>query len=235
LFFILFFGIVGFITIGKIEKQRLETEQKFLKSIIDTEERERLKFSQELHDGLGPILSNIQLYFEWLAEGDENKDLIVEKGSNSLKQAFQTIKEVSHKLSPGKIHRLGLIDSIKDNIEQFPLKDKIDIQFNYKWEGRLDINVEASMYRVVNELITNTVKHAGAKNIKISILKEEKSVFVNYWDNGKGLDEDSIREGCRGINNIRSRVRSLDGYVKFTSNSNNGLMVFIHIPLKSLE
>ena len=157
----------------RINRLRKENESKVLSAIIRTEEKERKKFSKELHDGLGPLLSSIKMAISAINKkiiGEQNEK-IVNKTEYAINEAITTIKEISNNLSPHILERFGLEKAIKAFIETVgnDAKTKINLSSNLKGQ-RYDYNTEVILYRIIGELITNTLKHAMASKVGISLL-----------------------------------------------------------------
>ena len=192
-------------------------EKRILNTIIDTEEKERNRFSQELHDGLGPILSTIKMYFQWLAtnENRNKKEIIVEKGEANINEAIETLKEISNNISPRTLNRFGLVAATQTFINRLLETSSYIINLKSDLKIRLQPNIEITLYRVVTELINNTIKHANAKKIDININynKKQKILTTKYSDNGKGFDVDNAFSQTKGfgIMNIQQRIKTLGG------------------------
>jgi PAS domain S-box-containing protein len=215
--------------------ERKQGEKKILKAIMNTEERERARFAQELHDGLGPILSNVRMYFQWLAEEDDNKQFVFEKGNLSLTNAFSTLHEISNNLSPHILHNFGLVHAVNNFVEnivskkiRFKLKTNIETK---RFPGELEI----TLYRVVNELINNTLKYSGANKISLFIFEENDLVKLNYTDNGKGFDVNrKLKKGKGfGLLNIKNRIKTIQGNFSLKSEPNQGVRVEISVPMNA--
>jgi len=241
--FISIFLLVGLFYIRKIfdflkhiDELREESEQKVLETIIRTEEKERRSFAKDLHDGLGPLLSSIKMLASALSQTKQepkNKK-IIDNMNIVAGEAITSIKEISNHLSPHILDNFGLISALKSFVEKVnvskSIKIKIDSNIN---EERLDFNVEVVLYRVICELINNTIKHSSAKNIKIDLFKENQQLNIHYTDDGKGFDinEVSIKTEGRGYANIQSRIRSINGQLIFESQPNSGVDVKIYLKL----
>lgn len=213
---------------------RKQFEKRIMNAIIETEEKEKSKFAQELHDGLGPILSNVQLYFQWLAEETEKREFVIEKGTNSLKLAFQTLREISNNLSPHILHNFGLSKAINNFIDLAPKKHKPAISLTDKIKNsRFAPNVEIAVYRIVTELINNGLKYSEALNIDIFLNYQSQLLSIIYSDNGIGFDYDkALNKGSSyGLININNRVKILNGSISFITTPNNGTKVNIKIPV----
>ena len=215
--------------------ERIEGEKKVLQAIMNTEEKERARFAQELHDGLGPILSNVQMYFQWLAEEDGNKKFVVEKGNLSLKNAFVTLREISNKLSPHILHNFGLVHAINTFIETIAMKKiRFDFMTNVETK-RFNGEIEISLYRIATELINNTIKYSGASKVCLSIFEGKGLLRFNYTDNGKGFDVTQTQKRSKGFGllNIKNRVKTIRGAISIKSEQNKGVMVEISLSVNA--
>ena len=235
------FFLIGVFYIRKIfdflkhlDELREESEKNVLKTIIRTEEKERRSFAKDLHDGLGPLLSSIKMLASALSQTKQeakNKK-IIDSMNVVASEAITSIKEISNHLSPHILDNFGLISALKSFSEKVNVSKNIKIKINSNInEHRLDYNVEVVLYRVICELINNTIKHAAAKNIKIDLIKENQQLNIHYQDDGKGFDINEVltkTEG-RGYANIQSRVRSINGKISFESKLNSGVDVSIQL------
>lgn len=215
--------------------EKKEAAKFMIDKIIETEERERLRYSNELHDGLGPIISTIKLYFQLLNENDEpvQKKLIIAKAENCIDEAIQSLKEISHNLSPNVVNNFGLVAGIQSFINRIREAQVFKIDFNSDLEGRLERNVEVTLYRIITEMINNTFKYAGASKVSIELKysSEDSKVSLEYRDNGKGFDvEKTLLKGRGlGISNIHQRVRAMNGYTVLRSSQGNGVYLMIEL------
>lgn len=218
-----------------------EADRKILNAIISTEEKERSRFSQELHDGLGPMLVTVKMYFQWLAEtSDTNKRKgITESGIQNINDAIQAVREISNKLSPRILDNLGLIPAMKNFIQQLNKTQKIKIRISCDMERRYNHQTEVTLYRIFSELITNTLKHADAKNIKIEIMHdlEKQRLFIIYNDDGRGFNLNEVIRNKKGmgLHNMKQRIETLNGIIKFDTSRNKPLTVEIELPYNNYE
>ena len=214
------------------EKKTMEKE--IIKAIIDTEEKERNRFSQELHDGLGPILSNIQMYFQWLADDDENKMSVIEKGNAALTTAFNTLKEISFNLSPHILHNFGLIPALNSFIDGIYSLESTKINLKSNIKNRINDGVEISVYRIMTELINNSMKYASAEKININVNVSEGTLHIVYEDNGIGFDMSKESKG-HGLYNIKSRIKTLNGFFSIVSSTDKGFLFDAKIPCEIIS
>ena len=217
---------------GKINGLQKENEAKVLSAIIKTEEKERKKFAKELHDGLGPILSSIKMAVSAVNKsviGKENKQ-IIDKTENAVDDAILSIKEISNNLSPHILERFGLEKAIKTFTDTIITGNDLQIiQSSNLYGKRYGYNVEVVLYRIIGELIANTLKYASASKIEISLFNYENRLELFYSDNGIGFDMKNLKSNGMGLSNINSRVKSIDGDIEMHSKPNQGFFLKISI------
>ncbi len=221
-------------------KKRQELEKKIIATIYNTEESERERFSREIHDGLGIILSSIKIYLNMIETGSLTKDEFNEniKYANELIiEAVTTAKEIANNIHPQILVRYGLIEALKIYFEKIVKLSKINISYNFeKIENRLDENIEIALFRIVNELTNNTLKHANASVINILLEKNDSKIILKYKDNGIGFDiKNTINSSGFGLNNILSRVKAFNGKCLIDSEVNQGMSVRIELKLSPLQ
>jgi len=220
----------------RVEDSRRLTEKMFLNTIIQTEEKERKRFAKDLHDGLGPLLSSVKMSVSSLAQmkHDDATREIVENTELVINEAIKSLKEISDNLSPHILNNFGLIRALNNFTNKINITKTIRINLvSDLKDERFDSNVEVVLYRVVCELINNTVKHARAKKIDISLMKEEQDLNIVYKDDGKGFDVTKIIEqpgnGGMGFSNIYSRINSIKGEINIESGQKKGTLVTIKV------
>lgn len=220
----------------RVEDSRRLTEKMFLNTIIQTEEKERKRFAKDLHDGMGPLLSSVKMSVSSLAQmkHDEASREIVENTEIVINEAIKSLKEISDNLSPHVLNNFGLVRALNNFANKINITKtiRIKIESDLKDE-RFDNNVEVVLYRVICELINNTIKHARAKKIDISLNKESEYLAIIYKDDGKGFDVSKIIDqpstSGMGFSNIYSRINSLKGEIHFVSEQKKGTLVTIKV------
>ena len=222
----------------RVEDSRRQTEKMFLNTIIQTEEKERKRFAKDLHDGLGPLLSTVKMSVSSLAQMKHNEASreIVENTELVINEAIKSLKEISDNLSPHVLNNFGLVRALSNFSNKINITKTIRINLvsNLKDE-RFDSNVEVVLYRVVCELINNTIKHAKAKKIDLSLTKDGDYLTIIYQDDGKGFNvakviEQPVTSGM-GFSNIYSRINSLKGEINIESEHKKGTWVTIKVKM----
>jgi PAS domain S-box-containing protein len=214
--------------------ERKNFEKKIMNTIIETEEKERKRFSEDLHDELSSLLSTIKIYINTMY--DENIDSVKQaemiRFTNELiNQAIQNSKEIANNLSPSVIKRFGLISAIQSLCQKIEIPERLHIDFkteNYRHKLRED--EEISIYRIISELINNTVKHAEAHHINTTMESSGNNLNIYYSDDGKGFDfENMIKQNRKGLGlqNIIMRIKSLNGLYNVKSSIGDGFSIAI--------
>ena len=222
-------------SIGSDITERKRLEQELLNSVINTEERERLRFSQELHDGLGPIISAAKLYTQWLNKPNANieKTEIIFDIEKLLNEAAQTIRDISFNISPLILQSFGITEAIQAFSEKVKKSVNVNIEINSPNALKLNNITETIIYRILCECINNTVKHANASIIKINFEIIENSLIIRYTDNGQGFDINKILSMRKGIGllNMQSRLKSINGNFEIQSSNENGTEIIIAVSI----
>lgn len=214
---------------------RIEMENRILKRIIETEENERTRFAQELHDGLGPLLSSIKMYTQWMLKPRANfdqKDILIQI-ENLVNMANQSVREIAFGLSPQILKDFGITEALKSFTEKLKIRNDLSIIINSNLSRRLDETIETIVYRILSECINNSLKHSQADYIEIDINDAGKYLDIEYHDNGVGFDLNEAVDGRHGMGfyNIQNRLKSINGKVLIFSKISNGVLIKINILL----
>jgi PAS domain S-box-containing protein len=213
--------------------ERKEYEKRVLEAIINTEEREREKFARNLHDDLGPLLSSIKMYMNSFKTDSsfEKQKFIIEQVNDIVKESITTTKEISNDLSPHILTNYGLHAAIESFLQKFP-NSNIELVSNLK-SVRVKSEIEFSLYRIVKELINNTMKHAKATQASIQLMQKRSLLHLIYTDDGVGFDANALNDKKgMGLFNILSRLKSLNGKYKFPQ-VEKGMKIEISVPFEN--
>ncbi|CCZ09621.1 MULTISPECIES: sensor histidine kinase [Culturomica] len=219
----------------RLDEIRRETENKVLSAVIRTEERERQRFAKELHDGLGPLLSVVKMLLSGLS-GDAKPE-VNEKIKQNLKQAVDeaiiSVRDISANISPHILNNFGLKDAVDSFIKKLRSAKALDISFTTNiGNRRFGYNVEVIMYRVICELINNTLRHAEADKIRIELKLTDEIIYLTYTDNGIGFDvsRQATKYGM-GLDNMQYRLKSGNGGIEIMSERGKGMQAKAFIKL----
>lgn len=220
--------------------ERKQTERKILNAIIETEEKDKERFAKDLHDGLGTLLSSINIYVNMLKSTlleETERENILNYTKGLIDEAIHNTREIANNLRPDAISRFGLIKSIKAHCEMINKSGLVTINVNYGPDfSKLNEDLEVALYRVILELINNTLKHASADEVEINLQHENKLLTLNYYDNGIGFNvertiEKKTHKGM-GLSNIISRIKAVNGTCKILSEEGKGTSVIIKIRIE---
>ncbi|ACU07413.1 Sensory box histidine kinase [Flavobacteriaceae bacterium 3519-10] len=195
-------------------KHRLQLSK--LHGLLEGEERERKRLAEELHDGIAGDLAAIKFNLHALktnhrSSGDEE---LIGELTQIIDRSCVQIREISHNLSPSTVTNFGLMTALENFCLQNQTIHGISIGVNFSGEpATLSKSVETHLYRIIQELITNTVKHAGAKHAAIHIWHHAPYFTVTVTDDGKGFSQNGNTPGI-GLSNINSRIRFLNAGIK---------------------
>lgn len=208
--------------IGRSTAQRRELDKKVRIAIIETEERERRRFAKEIHDGLGPLLSTVKLYvneLETTQPGTAEHNEYIGQVNHLLDEAIHNARNIANNITPRILADYGLQKAVENFTEAINATRLLAISTHFENIDRsIGSTLELIYFRIISELINNTIKHANASQIEIRLWLKEGKLCLDYRDNGQGFDlQEAIEKGDNhmGVKNIISRVRSLNGVFNF--------------------
>jgi len=218
---------------AQLETSEKEREAESLRSMISGEELERKRLARELHDGLGSHLASVKMLVEAIQNDiPEVKDSeLHQKAERMLDEACQEIREISHNLMPGTISRYGLEQSIQDMCINLQQSTDLQISCMLHIDRDIDESTQVSMFRIVQELLRNTVKHAQAKELIVQVQTDPDQISLTVEDDGIGYQDSNDKSDGIGLMNVRSRVELLKGSLDIDSRPGKGTSIYICIPL----
>ena len=228
-----------FILQKQIDRIKAENETKVLQTVLQTEELTRQKFARELHDGLGPLLAAVKMTLSAVDGNklDEYNGRLVNRSIDGVETAIQSLKDISNLLSPHLLTNYGLETAIKALAGQLFGNSSIRVVLesligNKRYQQALEMNV----FRIVAELMANSLVHANAETISLNLNESEGHLLISYADNGCGFEWASFmgeqEHSGMGLRNISSRVISLNGNLHLESEPNQGFSAEIQIPCR---
>lgn len=211
--------------------ERKMMEQKIMEAIFRTQEESQSRYAQELHDGLGPVLSTLKMYIEWLCSDKNviNREQIKGNALHAADEAISQAKEIANNLSPHVLQRFGLLNALKNHTDRIKINHNISFSIQSKITERLPADIEIMFYRILLECINNSIKHAHAENISIQIDKQVQKILVTYADNGKGFDVEKTMKETKGMGlfNIQNRIKLIGGVMNIRSVIGRGTRIDI--------
>ncbi len=232
-------GSKAILSIARDITERKHLERKILRAVIDAEERERERIASEIHDDLGPLMSAIKLYVNELESEDldkaERSEFLL-KATEILDEAISSTRTIANNLTPRVIINFGLIKAVESFCKKLNLSQKVNIVYEASITDRFDQTIELVLYRVITELLNNSIKHASASKIEVHLEKFDNILQLTYMDDGIGFDLDKVlkQEGSgMGLKNIISRLRSINGTYRIHSKKEAGTLVIVEVKLPS--
>ncbi|MDR0907414.1 MAG: histidine kinase [Rikenellaceae bacterium] len=214
--------------------QKQLTSKRILSAVLRTEEKERIRFSKELHDGLGPLLSSAKMSLSALPQAglSEANHEIIRNTSFVIDEAIRSLREISNNLSPHVLNEFGLGKGVAGFVSRLGAMHDVKIGYNTNLVGeRFDADVEVILYRIICELINNTLKHSGASEATLDLAYNGTSLTLDYSDNGRGFNPRSAMGAGMGLANITSRINTLDGVLEIESERGAGMRAHIEVDL----
>ncbi len=216
------------------QKELNNQQNESFNAIVALQDKERKRIAQDLHDGLGPVLSAAKIK---LTEADssslsEKEHSIYAAATRLLDEASAELRNISHNIMPASLSKLGLESALKNLFDSISYSG-LAIHFNvHGFEKRLFEETEIALYHIILELVNNVVKHAAAKNLSVQLIKYPQYINLTVEDDGVGFDITKIQSSKDGIglNSLRSRVELLKGKLEIDSVPGSGTTIIADIP-----
>jgi len=208
---------------NKLNLEKKENQYQITSAVITAQERERMFLGQELHDNINPLLATAQLYMDGAIINIDQRPALLKECKTLINTAVEEIRTISNSLIPKPFHQITLKEAIADICKN--VNKASDLQFIADWDNLDDSSLSDKMkltiFRIVQEQITNIIKHAHAKEVVIEIYQDKGALILSIKDDGVGFDVSSKRNGV-GLQNISSRAELLDGEVIIHSSPGKG-------------
>ena len=218
--------------IDRLNRQRQLLNKRILTAVLRTEEKARSRFSKELHDGLGPLLSSARMSLSALSREERSADQreIIDNTTYVIDEAIRSLREISNNLSPHVLNDFGLARGVQNFIDKSAAMHDAKIRFttNLRTE-RYDTDIEVILYRVICELINNSLKHAACTSINLSLSQNGSELALDYTDDGRGFNPQAMMDCGMGLSNISSRINSLGGTFDISSAKDKGMRAAIRV------
>ncbi len=213
-----------------------KAEKKVLNAVISTEYEERKRFAEELHDSMGVLLSTLKLYVNELGDCNNADNIRVDmlnRSNSLLDEVINNARTLSHNIMPASIKDNGLVFSLNSFIDKINATGKIAIHLTTSGlRKRYSAVIELSVYRMLTEMINNTLKHAGATSVDIMLAEKNNRLLITYKDNGRGFDMEALNglnKGGLGLKNILNRIEMMGGKQTITSKKGEGFQAFVEV------
>jgi signal transduction histidine kinase len=210
----------------KLQRERLDAE-------ITIQENERKRIANDLHDSFGPILAAVKININCIKTDSPEDVAVIEKSSRYIDEIITNLRRISYNLLPNTLERKGLLEALKEYIGN--LQDKHHLHFEFTTTGQIMMPMEKGIhiFRMLQEIIHNTIKHAKAKNIQITMSEKKGMLYIKTQDDGVGFDENAVatESSGLGLKSIKSRVELLNGRLTLKTSPQKGTVYFMEIPV----
>ena len=223
-----------------LERERLEHKRELelsrIRDMLDGQEAERRRVARELHDGLGGLLASTRAHFlaEGEHDGDAHRSSLVARGVELLDNAYQEVRRIAHAMMPQALTIdtfTGAVEDLADDLEGAGVAVQLEVIGPV--DERLGDSERVALYRILQELVANTLKHAHASHVMLQLMVTDEEASVVFEDDGRGFDlkGELARADGLGLGGLRSRVDLLGGILDIDSRPGRGTSVTISFPV----
>lgn len=219
--------------IERVNQLLKEQEISLLETEVLAQQTERKKLAKDIHDNLGSYLATLKYQHEVVKPTGDNPDLLAHYSTTSklIAEACSEVRAISHQMSTGADFQFSLIPAINELITRIHTTEQFEVHFYHFPETvQLEREMALSLYKIIQELLSNTLKHASATRVELQINQDEEEISVILEDNGCGFDVQSMRTGI-GLTNLVERIAQYNGKVDINSTLQNGTTCVIVLPL----
>ena len=209
-------------------------------SLQEVREQERTRISRELHDELGQQLTGLKLDLAWLnkrvKEGRELQPDAMDEMRSQLDEAIASVRRISTELRPPILDDLGFGEAVKWQAAEVAKRSGMEVILNLE-AAALVVNSDlaTALFRIVQESLTNSVRHAHASRVEINLVTDDKGLVLTVRDNGKGFVVEERQGGGIGLVSMRERAYALGGRLDISSSPGAGTIIQVKLPLKTLD
>lgn len=211
-------------------------KEELLHSNIEQVEAERKRVAKDLHDEVGSIFSTLRLKMTQLSNaGLETDNKMLQESRDIIDAGLKSVRRISHDILPPSLELFGLPDALEDLCSKLTGGPEMTAVFTADADfPRMDQKIELGLYRVVQELVNNCIRHAEASKITLHLQHKGTNIVLIYSDNGKGFNPELL-QGAKGLGlkNIEARISQIKGKVEWVTQPGQGLKTIITIPLDS--
>jgi two-component system NarL family sensor kinase len=233
-------GLVGLIiflflhSVIRQQRRNLALQQQLLLAEMQTLEKERTRMASDLHDDLGPTLSFIKFQVDSVESTSAGDAETLRAASARVDEALNKVRLIAHDLMPNALTRKGLVTALSQLVGELNLTTPLTITFEAPPALPLKQSQAIAIFRVLQEMIQNTLKHARASRMAIRLTLQKMQLHVLCEDDGIGFDEDQQMEAANGLGlgNLRTRVGMLGGQLKVAASGGQGTQYQFTVPLE---
>jgi PAS domain S-box-containing protein len=218
-----------------VVEEKLSRQKDIMKATLSAEEQQREILGNELHDGVGHILTYTSLFLQMAGNSDKMSPELFGKAQEKVEQALNEVRRISRSLVPPALIDLGLKEAIIELFNQYADIKGMSFDIvtkNHDLTG-IDLNAQRNIYRVIQELLNNTIKHSGASEVKLVFKRTTQKLTIHFYNNGRVFNPDKVKKGI-GLKSIMNRAYFYNGLVNIQSTKAKGTNFTIELPLKNI-
>lgn len=220
------------------QEQKIRLREAQMTAVVESQEKERKRFAADLHDGMGQLIAALQMNILSLKTNKEveKQDGLYENSKSLLKDIHTEIRNIAFNLMPQTLVKEGFISAIQELVLKINRAGQVKVHFNHLDVPQLNEVTQISLYRIVQEFVSNILKHGDANKIFIDITGHEKELVLTIEDDGNGFDKNRLENGeGNGWRNINTRLNLLNALLEINSTPDQkGNSILIDLPIPSL-
>lgn len=210
-----------------LQKERMHAQ-------ILIQEQERKRIANDLHDSVGPMLSTVKLYMHSISLNTDQDKQLLDKATSYIDETITDIREISYNLLPSSLNRNGLFIALKEYIYRTTDRNSLKVHFNPDEETVIKSDIEIHLFRILQEIIHNTIKHARAASLKLAIIRQPDGLYIVTEDDGIGFNPDDKMGAASGLGlglkSIESRCEMINANFQIISAADKGCKIVIKVP-----
>ena len=215
-----------------MQRMRNRQQLNLIDAMAHTQETERRRIANALHDSIGSSLAGLKMQLESVLAENVSQTSSAGKMQSLIDETASEVRRISHDLIPGVLLKLGLDESLRDLIENIKTHSQVNATFfSYGLEERLPTELEVKIYRMSQELVQNAIKHGQPANLIFQLTKHPEIVNIIIEDDGPGFDSNNINNGGLGLKNLRLQIQKLNGDIQIDSKPGKGTSVILNLPV----
>jgi signal transduction histidine kinase len=212
-----------------LQQAELSYSENLLNAALQSQEEERRRIGRDLHDDVGASLANLRMVLSRNAPTTDSEPAY----KPLIDHIISTVRSISHSLSPPGLELFGLEHTLHELFDSFNASGQLRLVFENEIGSRLDAlpkETALALYRVVQELLANTVKHAGAQNVRLRFYEQDRQLVMRYADDGKGMPTEATQKAGMGMQNIVGRLRMIQTGFSVDTAPGKGFAMTVILP-----
>ncbi|RYZ59458.1 MAG: tetratricopeptide repeat protein [Chitinophagaceae bacterium] len=215
-----------------------EKELHLLQAIMQGEEKERSRIAKDLHDGVAGMLAATKMHVSSIASAFEGLEQApgYRQAMELLNEASHEVRKTAHNLMPEVLNRYGLDEALRRYCSTISNENRLKVEYDFLGRPtRFVSSFELSVYRIVQELLTNVIKHSKASEAVVQVSQQDDCLFLTVEDNGVGIPFDNTGENGMGLHSLRARVEAMDGKFDLSTNGQSGVSAYLEFDISELK